>query len=146
MNKRIVYTRPDAGVSVIIPSGDIPIEDVLAKDVPADAVNARVVDVSEIPSDRTFRDAWEDDGKRVSPNLVKAQKIHMDRIRVVRNEELKKLDIPQMTAISKGDTAEVAKIESKKQALRDLPVTFDLKKAKTADELKALWPAELPKS
>jgi hypothetical protein len=58
MNKRIIYPTPNGGVAVVIPSSELPIEAVAAKDVPA-GVPYQIVDVSEIPSDRTFRDAWE---------------------------------------------------------------------------------------
>lgn len=59
-NKRIIYKNPNGGVCVIIPSPNWigTIEDLAAKDVPAGAYY-RIVDISEIPSDRTFRNAWE---------------------------------------------------------------------------------------
>jgi ribosomal protein S12 len=57
-NQRIIYPTPEGGVAVVIPSGEISIEEVAAKDVPA-GVEYKIVDVSEIPSDRTFRNAWE---------------------------------------------------------------------------------------
>lgn len=49
-----------APVAVIIPSGEIPIEAVAFKDVPA-GVPYLFVDDGDIPSDRTYRDAWEAD-------------------------------------------------------------------------------------
>lgn len=59
MNKRIIYKTANNGVAVIIPSENVlSIEDVAAKDVPV-GVQYKIVDVSEIPTDRTFRDAWE---------------------------------------------------------------------------------------
>ena len=58
MNKRIIYPTLNGGVAVVISSGELSIEEVAAKDVPA-GVPYQIVDVSEIPSDRTFRDAWE---------------------------------------------------------------------------------------
>lgn len=59
MNKRIIYKTANNGVVVIIPSENVlSIEDVAAKDVPA-GVQYKIVDVSEIPTDRTFRNAWE---------------------------------------------------------------------------------------
>jgi hypothetical protein len=58
MNQRIIYPTPDGGVAIVIPSGELPIEEVAAKDVP-EGVHYQIVDVSEIPSDRTFRGAWE---------------------------------------------------------------------------------------
>jgi hypothetical protein len=59
-NLRIVYRTADNGVAVIIPVPDcgLTIEQIAAKDVPAGAPH-RIVDVSSIPSDRTFRAAWE---------------------------------------------------------------------------------------
>lgn len=59
MDKRIIYKTTNNGVAVIIPSENvINIEDVADKDVPA-GVQYKIVDVSEIPVDRTFRNAWE---------------------------------------------------------------------------------------
>jgi ribosomal protein S12 len=59
VNKRIIYKTANNGVAVIIPSENVlSIEDVAAKDVPV-GVQYKIVDVSEIPTDRTFRNAWE---------------------------------------------------------------------------------------
>lgn len=59
-NQRIIYKNQNGGVSVIIPSPNWngTIEELAAKDVPAGAPY-KIVDASEIPSDRTFRNAWE---------------------------------------------------------------------------------------
>jgi hypothetical protein len=57
MNERIIYPT-DGGVSIIIPTGELPIEEVARKDVPV-GVPYKIVDVSDIPTDRTFRNAWE---------------------------------------------------------------------------------------
>ena len=53
--KRIIYSVPGGGISIIIPTGSI--EDAI-KDVPTNAPY-KIVNDSDIPSDRTFRDAWE---------------------------------------------------------------------------------------
>lgn len=57
---RVIYRTPDNGVAVLIPNpwAGLTIEEIIAKDVPAGTVH-RVVDVSSIPTDRTFRAAWE---------------------------------------------------------------------------------------
>jgi hypothetical protein len=60
MNQRIIYPNDDGGVSILIPTGEIAIEEVARKDVPA-GVAYRIVDVADIPTDRTFRNAWEAD-------------------------------------------------------------------------------------
>jgi hypothetical protein len=60
--KRIIYKNPDNTVSIIIPSPEalqsMTIEQIANKDVPANTPY-KIVYVSEIPTDRTFRNAWE---------------------------------------------------------------------------------------
>ena len=58
MNQRVIYPTDDGGVAVIVPAEcGLTIEEIAAKDVPA-GKPFEIVDVSEIPSDRTFRGAW----------------------------------------------------------------------------------------
>jgi len=61
MNQRIIYKNPDNTVSIIVPSNEalsfMTIEQIAKKDVPT-GLNYKIVDVSEIPTDRIFRDAW----------------------------------------------------------------------------------------
>ena len=59
MNKRIIYPTDDGGVAIIIPAEcGLTIDEIAAKDVP-EGKPYKIVDVADIPSDRTFRDAWE---------------------------------------------------------------------------------------
>jgi len=60
MNQRIIYPTDEGGVSVIVPAPEcgLTIEQIAAKDVPA-GKPFKIVNVSDIPSDRTFRNAWE---------------------------------------------------------------------------------------
>ena len=60
MNSRIIYPTDDGGVAVIIPADEcgLTIEEIAVKDVPA-GKPYKIVDVADIPSDRTFRYAWE---------------------------------------------------------------------------------------
>jgi hypothetical protein len=60
MNQRIIYPTDDGGVAVIIPAPEcgLTIEEIAAKDVPI-GKPFKIVDVADIPSDRTFRNAWE---------------------------------------------------------------------------------------
>jgi len=59
--KRIIYKNPDNSVSIIVPSPNalkiMSIEDIAKKDVPT-GYKYKIVDVSEVPSDREFRNAW----------------------------------------------------------------------------------------
>ncbi len=59
MNKIIIYDN-GVGVSVIYPSPNWngTLEELATKDVPAGRPY-KIVDASEVPSDRTFRNAWE---------------------------------------------------------------------------------------
>jgi hypothetical protein len=59
MNQRIIYPTDDGGVAVIVPADcGLTIEQIAAKDVPQ-GKPYKIVDVSDIPTDRTFRNAWE---------------------------------------------------------------------------------------
>ena len=52
------YQNEDGGINIIVPADcGLTIEEIAAKDVPAGKAY-NIVDVSEIPTDRTFRDAW----------------------------------------------------------------------------------------
>jgi hypothetical protein len=57
--KRIIYPTDDGGVAVIIPAPEcgLTIEEIATKDVPQ-GKEYHIVDVSDIPEDRTFRNAW----------------------------------------------------------------------------------------
>jgi len=60
MNQRIIYPTDEGGVAVIIPAPEcgLTIEEIAAKDAP-EGKPYKIVDVTDIPSDRTFRGAWE---------------------------------------------------------------------------------------
>lgn len=60
MNSRIIYPNDDGSVSIIVPAAEcgLTIEEIAAKDVPA-GKPYKIMDVADIPTDRTFRNAWE---------------------------------------------------------------------------------------
>lgn len=64
MTKRIIYPTDDGGVAVIVPAPEWlaqegnSIEALAAKDVPA-GKPFKIIDTADVPSDRTFRNAWE---------------------------------------------------------------------------------------
>ena len=76
-------------------------------------------------------------------NMSKARGIQMDKIRQMRNKELANKDVEYMKALE-ADDGSAAAIATEKQALRDIPQTFDLT-TDTAEELKEKWPEGLPK-
>lgn len=78
MNKVIIYKNDSGGVSVVYPTGELPINEVLKRDCPTDA---QIYDQNRLPeSDADFFDAWELNDGEVTVNLVKARKITTDRI------------------------------------------------------------------
>ena len=60
MNQRIIYPNDNGGVVILIPAIEcgLTIEEIAAKDVPQ-GKPYKIVDVADIPTDRTFRNAWE---------------------------------------------------------------------------------------
>ena len=60
--KRIIYPTDDGGVAIVIPAPEaletMTIEEIAAKDVPT-GKPFKIIDTADVPSDRTFRDAWE---------------------------------------------------------------------------------------
>tara|TARA_S200002703_G_C3733482_1_gene225465 strand:- start:388 stop:582 length:195 start_codon:yes stop_codon:yes gene_type:complete len=60
--KRIIYPTDDGGVAVIIPAPEFlethTIEELAIKDVP-DGKAYQIIDEADVPSNRTFRNAWE---------------------------------------------------------------------------------------
>ena len=58
-DKRIIYTTDDGGVAIVIPADNcgLTVEQIQGKDVPT-GKTSYIVDKSEIPTDRSFRNAW----------------------------------------------------------------------------------------
>lgn len=64
MTQRIIYQTDEGGVAVVVPSPEAleqyGIEAIALKDVPA-GKPFKIVNTVDVPSDRTFRSAWEVD-------------------------------------------------------------------------------------
>jgi len=62
MDKRIIYPQDNGIVAIVIPTPEYlaehTIKDLVAKVVPEGKPH-QIVDAADIPTDRTFRDAWE---------------------------------------------------------------------------------------
>ena len=54
MNQRILFPNDDGGVSIIIPAESV---EAAMKDIPSGKPYL-IVDAADIPTDRTFRNAW----------------------------------------------------------------------------------------
>lgn len=105
--------------------------------------NWRRMDQSEIPADRTFRNAWVDGGTTVAVDMPKARDLHRDRIRSDRALLFSQLDVAYARADEAGDTEAKAAIAAQKQALRDAPAHPDIEAAQTPEDLLAARPPAL---
>lgn len=146
--KRTAYTRPDGGVSVVVPSPRAQRPDEseadflsrVARAVPPDATD--VVQLDTLPS-RAYRNAWVLAGGKVQHDMDKARAMKLEEIRAERNARLAASDGPHLRAQDQGDTAEVNRLKVLRQRLRDLPATVDLSGVSDADAL-AAWQPEWP--
>lgn len=139
MNQRIIYQNAEGGVSIIVPTGEIPIEDVIAKDVPA-GVEYSVVDEADIPSDRYFRKAWKVGEDGVEIDVESAKGVQRNKWREARAPKLAALDVEYIRAMEQEDPVRQSEITSKKQALRDVtatPLPDDI------EGIKETWPSIL---
>jgi hypothetical protein len=84
MTQAIIFTNDNGGVSVCIPTGEISIEEVLAKDCPNHAI---IVDKSELPTDKQYVYAWElVDGKVVVNEAKKQAAIEAKQAEITTKE------------------------------------------------------------
>ena len=101
-------------------------------------INGDVRDVASltVPTDRTFRGAWQFNGAAVEVDMDAAKAIHKDNLRAERKPRLEALDVAYMKALEAGSGA--ADIAAQKQTLRDITSDARIASATTPDELKAL--------
>jgi len=158
--KRIIYTRPGGGVSVVTPSPNRiaqlvsegmteaeAIDVVKAKSVPAGSINVVVTEAASLLTDRTFRNAW----VRAGPGLPvvdmpKARGIHSARIAQAKVLAIGAFAKAEETATLASDSAAAADALANLTAAQGLDVALtasQIAAAATPAALKALWPAEL---
>lgn len=118
------------------------IEFIQGKDIPA-VHSSRIVEDTIFPEDKTFREAWTDDGEQIDTDMPRARVIHLENIRKAREEKFLEMGFP--VQLDADLEAAVIPVETRAtlETLRDIPQTFDLSGAGTPEELKALWPEEL---
>jgi len=123
--QRIIYKTPDGGVAVIVPADTI---EACMKDIP-EGVPYKIVEDFDIPSDRSFRNAWKHD---LTVDFPKAQALTKDRLRADRKPLLEAQDVLFQRALETGKDATAIVVE--KQRLRDVTKLVDT--ATTLDALK----------
>lgn len=142
MNQRILFPTPDGGVAIIIPTGELSIEEVAAKDVP-EGVAFEIVAADDIPADRTFRGAWVAGDGCVEHDLDRCKAIAHDMRRAARaaefapHDELIAKQIPGVSA---------TEAEAARQVIRDkyAGIQADIDAAATATDIKVALGLEQP--
>ena len=76
----------------------------------------------------------------ITIDMEKAKDIHRNLIRQARKDAFSKLDVEFQIALEKGDSELQKEIATKKQELRDLTDSDDIKNAKTTSDLIKSWP------
>ncbi len=137
-NKRIIYKNTEGGVSVIVPANnsDLTIEEIAAKDVP-EGITFDIVETVTVPSDRTFRSAWDINASAVVTDMPKAKVIAHDMRRVLREEEMAPYDDIVMKQVPGSDAGAA---EASRAQLRTKYATMqtDIDAATTPEELKTI--------
>jgi hypothetical protein len=131
MTQAIIFTNDNGGVSVCTPTGEISIEAVQAKDTPKGSL---IVNVSDLPRDNDFFDAWELVDRKVEVNKAKAVELTKKRLRAEREPLLAAQDVAFQRAQEAG--SDTTAIVAEKNRLRD--ITTLATEAKTLEELRAL--------
>lgn len=145
---RIVYTRPDGGVSIVMPTGDVSIVKVFTKDVPPDATDAQIIDSGDLLTDRTFRNAWHQSGGIISVNMPLAREIHAGRIAHAQIAEIARLKVDERAERLKGNTAQANAHAATVTALEALDLNVlatQIANAPNPTALRAIWPANVPR-
>ena len=132
MAQVIIFTNENGGVSVCVPTGELDIQAVKAKDTPSHSI---IVQDSELPhADNDFFDAWELSNGTVSVNLTKAKALTKTRLRREREPLLAAQDILFQRA--QESNADTTAIVAEKNRLRNITNGVDI--CTTTAELRAL--------
>jgi hypothetical protein len=129
---RIIFQNDSGGVSVIVPTGSV---ELALKDVP-EGVAYEIVTTDEVPSDRTFRNAWVVGDHCIDYDLDKCKAIGHDKRRAARAEEFAPHDQVIANQIPGVDAAEA---EASRQAIREKYALIQdvIEAAATTDEIKS---------
>ena len=132
---RIIFQNESGGVAVIIPTGELSIEEVAAKDVP-EGIAYEIVEDDAIPADRFFRNAWVANGAAVDVDLDKAKDIGHDIRRTKRAEEFAPFDAIIMKQIP-GNNAVEAEASRQEIRFKYALIQDAINVAETTDEIKS---------
>ncbi len=158
--KRIVFTRPDGGVSVMVPT-DAHIANLMASgltevqaveavkisDVPPGSTDIIITEFANIPTDRLFRDDWRRTGAAVpAVDMSIARRRHALRIASAKRlaisilgEREDELRMSGRTVAADAVATDITAIENINRAT----ISTQISGAATPNDLRAIWPTIL---
>ena len=127
MSDILIHANPNGGVSITTPTGELPINEVLAKDCPADAI---IVDNSTLPqgADAQFFGAWELNGSTVTVNFAKAQAIKLEQYNAQALQIAQQRQLNTLAGIANtvSDTDFIAELTAGRAAIAAATTTAQL--------------------
>lgn len=111
----------------------------------AKVVSITKVNEADLPTDRTFRNAWTFDktAKKFGVDMTKAKGLWKEKLLTLRAEKAKQADKEMSDADALGDSVGKAQAQAKKAALNNVIPTAEIDAAQTPEELKAIMPDAL---
>ena len=127
MSQIIIYTNSNGGVSVCVPTGELPIKEVLAKDCPEGAI---IVDDSTLPqgADAQFFDAWKLNGTTVTVDFPTAQAHKLRDFNAAAVQVAQKRQLNTLAGIANevADADFTAELTAGRTAIANAKTTADL--------------------
>jgi hypothetical protein len=116
--------------------------------IPPEAVDVTEIGSDVVLPDLAFYEAWVLRNGKIEIDMARARAIHMNKLRVLRDEKLKALDFEMLRVLEiapQGEERErrLLDVAERKQLLRDMPTIVDLSHIHTPEDLAAVMPEML---
>ncbi len=75
-DKKVIFKRPDGTIGILMLVDNCPLsfDEIIAKDIPL-GCKYKIVNKDEVPTDRSFRDAWTVDDSELTDGVGKGEYI-----------------------------------------------------------------------
>jgi hypothetical protein len=115
------------------------------RDVDPAYTAAELWDFDALPQDRWFRNAWKRslNGGPIYVDMAKAKRIHGAKLLAAKRGRLKRLTAAEELERITGDSEKADGLLVQIDRVRGLRLDFDLSRAETPEQLRAVWPMEL---
>lgn len=127
MTQVIIYTNETGNVSVCVPTGELPIEEVMAKDCPEHAI---IVDAAILPQgEDDYFNAWRLNNGIVFVDLDAARALHLERFNTVALEQAQKRQLNVLAGIANdvSDDVFIANLNAKRAEISLAGSTAELR-------------------